>query len=524
MNGSHYDAVVVGSGFGGSVTAYRYQKEGKRVLVLERGKEYGPGDGQAKFPRSPREFHANFWKPDSRLYGMFEVWTFSRIEAMVSAALGGGSIIYANVLLEKPASTFEGWPLTHADLASHYSDVRTIIAPQTYPFDHAPYNATAKTMAFAEAGATLPPLAVTFANEGRPPVPGEPIVGQPGRYTCRLCGECNIGCKYGSKNTLDFNYLRLFTDREGEIRTLAEVTRFGKQDEQFWVEYTQHHPTTGKREQLTVTADRLVVSAGSLGSTYLLLSNAGNFGGALNLKTVGTRWCGNGDLLGFLKTTEGAFDPEIGPVITSLLTYGDPPYYHVIEDGGYPAFLEWLIEGTHSMGMLKRAVRFGVTRAKNRMLDRPVSNISADMAALVGDGKKESRALPLCGMGDDVPDGNLTLTKKGWLENDWSTKSSESFYAAIMKSMEELGTKLNAQFSPEPLWRFKRLVTVHPVGGCPMGTSSEDGVVNEYGEVFNVEGLSIVDGSILPGPVGPNPSLTIAAIADRAATHTLAHW
>jgi cholesterol oxidase len=524
MSAADYDAVVVGSGFGGSVTAYRYQEAGKRVLVLERGREYGPGDDQANFPRSPREFHATFWKPDSKLYGMFEVWTFRRIEAMVSAALGGGSIIYANVLLEKPASTFEGWPLTHDDLVSHYCAVRKIIAPQEYPFGHAPYNATAKTMAFAKAGATLPPLAVTFANEGRPPVPGEPIVGQPGRYTCRLCGECNIGCKYGSKNTLDFNYLRLFRDHGGEIKTLAEVTRFTKEDGQFAVDYTKYDPDADTHEELTVTANRLVLSAGSLGSTYLLLANRENLGRPLNPKTVGTRWCGNGDLLGFLNTTKGAFDPETGPVITSLLTYEDGEHYHVIEDGGYPAFLEWFIEGTHSIGMVRRAIRFGMTLAKNWMLDRPVSNISADMAALVGDGKKESRALPLCGMGDDKPDGNLTLTKKGWLENDWSMKSSEEFYAAITKSMEDLATKLDAQFTPEALWIFKRLITVHPVGGCPMGTTAEDGVVNQYGEVFNVGGLSIVDGSILPGPVGPNPSLTIAAIADRAATHTLAHW
>ena len=526
MSEHDFDAVVVGSGFGGSVTAYRLRTGGKSVCLLERGKRYNPGD----FPRSPSGLAKNVWNPAGGRYGMFEVWMFDHIEAVVSSALGGGSIIYANVLLEKPAATFTGWPLAYADLVPHYADVRTIIAPQPYPFQDPPYDQAPKVVAFERAARTLgvnrelPPLAVTFANPGRPPALGEPIVGTTNRFTCRLCGECNVGCNFGSKNTLDFNYLKLFEDAKGvkgEIRTLAEVTSFKQCDGGFCVEYQSHDPKCPGPHR--VTAQRLVLAAGSLGTTYLLLRNADTLDRSPDRKVLGSRWCGNGDFLASLKNAKNDLDPERGPVITTALEYDGGRYY--IEDGGYPAFLEWVIEGMGSPSLAGRALRIAYLRAKDRMEGRRVSNISREVAAMIGL-KSSSRTLPLLGMGDDVPDGKLSLSesKTDWLENDWSEKSSKQYFADIEKSMKELAGALDAEFSGDMLLRMNKLITAHPVGGCPMGTRRDNGVVDQYGRVFGVTGLSIADGSILPGPVGPNPSLTIAAIADRAATYTLAHW
>src|SRR3954449_1526020 len=118
---SHFDAIIVGSGFGGSVTAYRLAEAGRRVLVLERGKAYPPGS----FPRSPRKLKTNFWDPSRGLQGMFDVWGFSGLDGLVSSGLGGGSLIYANVMLGKDERWFvgpddpgpggEAWPVTRAD-------------------------------------------------------------------------------------------------------------------------------------------------------------------------------------------------------------------------------------------------------------------------------------------------------------------------------------------------------------------------------------------------------------------------
>ena len=169
----HFDAVVVGSGFGGAVAAYRLSEARLSVLVLERGVPYPPG----AFPRTPRGIKENFWAPASGLLGLFEVWSFSHVTAIVSSGLGGGSLIYANVLLRKPPDTFDGWPLDYAALAPHYGNVEEVLQPQPFPGDVEPYASTPKTVEFARAAAAAgleverPQLAIAFAAGDGPPVP-----------------------------------------------------------------------------------------------------------------------------------------------------------------------------------------------------------------------------------------------------------------------------------------------------------------------------------------------------------------
>jgi len=155
---------------------------------------------------------------------MFNVWSFSGIDALISSGLGGGSLIYANVMIRKDERWFvrdpeapvgEYWPVSREDLEPHYERAERMLEVQKYPFDREPYASTPKTLAFRDAAHRLgydwflPDLAVTFSNEGDAPVPGEPIREEhPNlhgrtRYTCRLVGECDVGCNFGSKNSLD---------------------------------------------------------------------------------------------------------------------------------------------------------------------------------------------------------------------------------------------------------------------------------------------------------------------------------
>ena len=223
-----FDAVVVGSGFGASVAACRLAQAGRAVLVLERGRSYPPGS----FPRSPRGLAQNLWDPPNGMYGMFDVWAFRRIEALVSSGLGGGSLIYANVLLRKdpawfvddtPGEPVRPWPITYTDLEPHYEAAEAMLGAQRYPFHEQPYSSTAKTTAMRSAASQLgldwqlPNLAITFANVGEPPALSVAIKEKPNlhhatRNTCRLCGECDIGCNDGAKNTLDYNYLSRAAD------------------------------------------------------------------------------------------------------------------------------------------------------------------------------------------------------------------------------------------------------------------------------------------------------------------------
>ena len=213
-----FDVVVVGSGFGGAVTSFRLAAAGFDVLVLDRGASYPPNS----FPRTPHDFARSFWDSDRHRYGLFDVRSFPHVDTVVSAGLGGGSLIDANVLIRKDEHWFDAggagspgpWPVTRADLEPHYETVEKALGAQVFPMDVAPYSSVRKTTALAGAARALgyeattwdrvdpkrkqwflPQLAVTFANDGHAPVPGERIdeeirnLHDRDRVTCRLCGE-----------------------------------------------------------------------------------------------------------------------------------------------------------------------------------------------------------------------------------------------------------------------------------------------------------------------------------------------
>lgn len=544
-----FDAVVVGSGFGGSVAAYRLAAAGKKVCLLERGKAYPPGS----FPRTPRDMARNFWDPSEGRHGLFNVWRFQGLDAIVSSGLGGGSLIYANVLLRKDerwfvheqpfAGGYEHWPIGRADLEPHYDEVERMLGAQRLPFD-APGFAASKTVAMRQAAERLglewelPKLAVTFANRDAPPAQGEPI--PPGDYpnlhgrtrvTCRLCGECDLGCNYGAKNTLDHNYLSAAQHKGAEIRDRCEVRRFAPQPGGgYRVWYVHHDPEqegkptrTSELPEIEVDADRLILAAGTLGTTFLLLRNRDAFP-ALS-RALGTRFSGNGDLLTFLvghpDGTTRLLDGSHGPVITSAIRVPDEAdggsgrgYY--VEDAGYPGFVDWMIEGASAPRGVRRLLRFALRRLWARLTHDPDRDLSAELAALLGTGALSSSSLPLLGMGRDVPDGVMRLSK-GFLDVDWTTATSQAYFDRVRSTMRDLATELGASFQDNPLWWRRRVITVHSLGGCPMGRHQGEGVVNADGEAFGYPGLFVCDGAAMPGPVGANPSLTIAAFADRMA-------
>ena len=534
----HFETVVVGSGFGGSVTAFRLADAGKRVCLLERGKPYPPGS----FPRSPLGFSKNFWDPSEGLYGMFNVWRFSGIDALVSSGLGGGSLIYANVMIRKDEPWFvhedgESWPVSRADLDPHYDRSEKMLGVQTYPFGSEPYASTRKTRAFEEAAKRLgydwflPHLAVTFANEGKAPVPGEPIREEhPNlhgrtRYTCQLVGECDVGCNYGSKNSLDYTYLSAAAREGAELRSCCEVKAFRPRDGGgFEIDYVVHEPESEGSEPApaTITADTLVISAGTLGSTFLLLKNRDAFGGLS--PALGTHFCGNGDLLTFALRCKDQINPDFGPVITSAIRMGDAHdgdgstgrgFY--IEDAGYPSFASWMLQAADEPRALWLWRKVALRLFLKWIRRKPQPDISGVISSFFGDARTSAGLLPLLGMGRDVPDGRMQL-RDGLLDVDWSKDgASKAYFEKLRDTMRALADELGGTFQDNPLWWLSKVITVHALGGCPIGRDGNEGVVDPWGRVYGVPGLYVADGSVMPGPVGPNPSLTIAALADRFA-------
>jgi cholesterol oxidase len=561
----HFDAVVVGSGFGASVNAQRLSEAGLGVCVLERGKSYGPGD----FARSPAEMRDNIWDPDDAKFGLFDIWSFRHLESIVSAGLGGGSLIYANVLIRKDekwfvrdgyqGTAYEYWPITREMLDPHYARVEHMLNAQEYPFGDPPYDATPKTRAMRDAAIRLgirvtdrehidpstpqwylPLLAVTFANDGERPIPGRTIrekirnLHDRDRQTCRLCGECDVGCNYGAKNTLDYTYLSAAKAKGAQIRTLAEVKRLRPFRSGYEVVYAAHDE--GGSEH-TVTCDRLILGAGTYGTTYLLLRNRDAFP-ALSSR-LGEHFSGNGDVISFVFdcTEQGdqgttrirPIDGSHGPVITSTFRLPDDVdapgsgrgFY--LQDAGYPGFVDWLVEvGTAGESGVKRIARFLLDRLAALISDSPRSSIGGDIVALLGKTRVSSSSMPLLGMGRDQPDGRMSLRYgrdgEAWLDVNWSDAGSMTYLRRVMRFSEAIGRALNGTFRENPATLLlNQLVTVHPLGGCVMSRSPAEGVIDTWGRVWGYDNLYVVDGSALPGPVGANPSLTIAAFADRCA-------
>lgn len=559
----HVDVLIVGSGFGGSVAAGRLAQAGLCVVVMERGRAYPPGS----FPRTPAQASRAFWVPEAGSYGLFDVRGFRHFDSVVASGLGGGSLIYANVLLRKdehwfvdrqplPGGGYESWPVTRADLDPHYDAVERVLTPTPYPLDRPGYDGIPKAWAMRTAADrlglehSLPPLAVSFSPEPG----GEPGIGLPiiesdhanlhgvTRRTCRLCGECNIGCNEGAKNSLDFTYLSAARHHGADLRTGHEVltvrpaARGG-----YEVEYVQHGPDqegppAARGPARTLTCDRLVLAAGTYGTSHLLLRSRRQLPGIGT--ALGTRFSGNGDILAFAVRTKddhGAhpsrMDPSRGPVITTTIRLPDDldgqdhsdfaPRGRgaYIQDGGYPAFVGWLVEAAALPQDAGRAGRFLLRQLAAHTVGEP-GVVSASLAGLLGDGALSDTSLPLLGMGRDTPDGTLVL-RRGALDVKWSAAGSAQHYARLRAALRAVSEALGGRYADSPHWLLKRIITVHPCGGAPMGRNQTEGVCDEFGEVYGHPGLYVMDAAALPGPVGTNPALTVAALADRACTRLL---
>ncbi len=554
----HFDAVVVGSGFGGSVTAYRLAEAGHDVCLLERGKPFPPNS----FPRSPLGMKTQFWDPSGGGHGMFNMWSFDNIDAICASGLGGGSLIYANVLLRKDEKWFvkeeegkgswkdgyEYWPVTRADLDPHYERVERMMNVQKYPLGQAPYDKTLKVLAFRDAAKKLGldwdlvNLAVTFANDGDPALVGEPIREDRPNYhgrtrlTCKLTGECDLGCNHGSKNSLDYTYITAAMHEGADIRTRHEVRGFEpREGGGYELQYVVHDPAaegvetdTSKLEKHTMTCDRLILSAGTLGTTYLLLKNHAAFPHLSPM--LGHRFSGNGDLLTFarhcMKEVDGKKVPNVmdaahAPVITSAIRVADEVdggdgrgFY--LEDAGQPEFVSWMLQLLDAPRSVFNLIP-DLPRLAGNFLKHKDTDIADQVVDVLGDCAESAGFLPLLGMGRDIPEGVMRL-ENGGLQVDWKKNGgSKAYFERVRDVSKAVAEEIGGVFLDNPIWLLSRVVTVHALGGAPMGRDANEGVVDPYGRVYNYPGLHIADGSVMPGPVGPNPSLTIAGLADRFA-------
>ncbi len=526
-----YDVIVIGSGFGGSVMSCRLSEKGYKVCLLERGKQYGMWE----FPRRINEIKEKLiWDPKDGRYGFMEVRDYpeSDLMSVTASGLGGGSLIYANVLMRMPEENFTGWPggINRSTLEPFYQKVIDTMEASPYPIDHPYYNRTPKTHLFKKVGESLdtpsdalekpkvifPDLAIRFKGE----FAGHQTENSHGaiQSSCTKCGECDIGCNIHAKNTLDLNYIFRAKKQKvaAEVKTHALVESISPLADDTGYEVIYSDPENSEKKT-KIIAKQVVLSAGSLGSTAMLLRMQKE-GKLKNLSPMlGKKWCGNGDLEGSVLNTPHNVIPTKGPVITAAIQYKFKPYPDgythnaVIQDAGFPIGLGWYVSGKiPSVHFILRAVKVGIRYAKEfffKLIGSPLQkgqvNIGDKLIDLLDSEKFVRSAFLLLGMGRDRNNGEIKLREDGEPIIKWEMKESQLHYDRVRSAMKNVAEKMEGDFLDNPLTYLHKIIAVHPIGGCVMGESAETGVVDTKGEVFGHKGLFVVDGSIIPTSLGP---------------------
>ncbi|HEX4210433.1 MAG TPA: GMC family oxidoreductase, partial [Candidatus Binataceae bacterium] len=508
-----YDAIVIGTGFGGSVAACRLAQAGLKVGVFERGRRYDTNP----FPRDWNN-PADGWVWEIS-QGLFDVKPFQQMMVVQSAGLGGGSLIYANVHLRAPEAVFaKGWPsgYTRAALDPYYDLVAYML--DINPMDKSPRGLPPKTNLMRSVAGKLnrkeqfclPNIAVDLG-----PLDKHKNKFGVEQQGCTYCGECDIGCNIHAKNTLDLNYLAVATAKGAEIATQAEVTRIEPSGNGYKVTFT-NHAAGGQSEESQ--APMVFVCAGAVNSTELLLKCRDQYGTLPNISPrLGYGYSGNGDLLAFAFNTSTPFMPCDGPTITTGIVYsrndGGVDNWFIFEEGGYPKEIGKLLQMLNPKDSLVATAEimtgneFGraIRSAANGTLGRP-DPASDDSAVFLA-------------MGRDLANGIIELNPiTHELAIKWDVPSNLPLYSAEARLATDIANAIGGEVAMNPAWRLLHIpVSVHNLGGCVMGDSVAAGVTDGNGEVHGYPGLFVLDGGALPSATGVNPSHTIAAVAERNA-------
>lgn len=505
------DVIVIGSGFGGAVSALRLAEQGLSVLVLEQGRRHSPEDFLAA-RTDPRKY---LWLPELRLRGFFWQRVLRHVGVIGGAGVGGGSIVWAGVLLEPTDEFFTdpAWPAApdgwRAELAEHYRTAARMLGRETTThvgqMDRH-LEATANAMGARDTyGPT--PVAIYFGREGVT-VP-DPFFGGDGpeRTGCRLCGACLVGCPYGSKNTLDLNYLWLAEKRGARIRpdtrvdTIAELPDGG------------YEVRTGDGEVLR--APEVVLAAGVLGTVELLFRSR-----ELGLlprvsPRLGEAVRTNSEAITAVLADNPATDLTRGPTISSEF-YPDERT-HVTQNryvgGWHMRFQLGPLVDDEDPGRRRRAALTELARRPLRQLRLMTARNFLERLSVFTVMQSMENEIRLVFERSPV---------RPWKQVVRSKAGAGAQAPSYLPQANEVARRFAESIGGRPLNLILesiggKSVTAHILGGAAMGDSATSGVIDTDHRVFGHPGLYVVDGSAIPANVGVNPSLTITAMAERFA-------
>ena len=516
-----YDVIVVGSGYGGGVAASHLSRAGKSVAVLERGREFPTGSFPSKFPELRAEMQVTGKRmrtgSDTALY---DVRLGDDMHILVGCGLGGGSLINAGVALRPDARVFADpvWPGQISQdglLDEGYRRAEKWLRPAHDPnaASHTKFEALAKAAQVLGVQPVAPRVAVSFEDTVNP--------AGVQQAACTRCGDCCGGCNVGAKNTVALTYLPDAAIHGAEIFTHARVCHVSRVADGSWLVHVTRLDGAKAEANLTIAADRVILSAGTLGTTEILLRSREQ---GLSLSDrLGQRFSANGDIIAF---GYGAKIPVNGIAV------------------GHPAKVDMAPIGASVSGQLEirdaldleteLCIQEGVVpsalAAALPVMFLPNGRLLGALQSLVSGVYKGPFASlqTFFAVSHDSASGRFSLDGDR-LALSWPGAKDQAVYKRLDDMLGHLVTSVGGAYVKNPLAGSvmgHQPATAHPLGGVAMGREASDGVVSHKGEVFSEKGptavhkgLYVIDGSVIPRSLGVNPLLTITALAERTMLH-----
>jgi len=537
-----YDVLVIGSGYGGAIAASRMARAGKKVCLLERGREIVPGEYPDTLLEAAEETQTRL--AGNKQFGprtaMFDFRFNKDINVLIGCGLGGTSLINANVSIPPDPRVFDDphWPQAFKNdvkslLQSGYERAQAMLQPLPFPTTFSsPEKLQAMETSAQFLGKEVTRLPINVAFHETPDNINHVGVEQP---PCNFCGDCVSGCNVGAKSTTLMNYLPDARNNGAQLFECAEVQYLERKDD-YWIirfKFLESGQDIFDAPLLSVKADIVILGAGTLGSTEILLRSK-NSGLSLSDK-LGERFTGNGDVLGFAYNADtningigyGANNPEgrkpVGPCITSMIDLRDTDNLAdgmIVEDGSLPGAMADLLPAAFATAakMFGHDTDTGVAdfiQESHRELD---SLVAGPYRGAI----KNTQTFLV--MGHDDGEGKMSLDNDALVVR-WPKVGEQKVFRRINDKLMAITKGLGATYMPNPMWNEltdHQLVTVHPLGGCAMAEDADHGVVNHKGQVFSTKegndvykNLFVCDGAVVPRSLGVNPLLTICAIAER---------
>ncbi len=507
---SSYDFIIIGSGFGGSVSALRLMEKGYRVLLLEKGRRFGPED----FPKTNWDLRRWMWIPQLGFRGFFKMSFFRHLTVVHGIGYGGGSLVYANTLpLPKDSffssGSWSGLADWKAELGPHYRTAQRMLGANRNP------NVTYVDEVIQELARDLgrpddfhpTDVAVYFGESGKT-VPDPYFDGEgPDRTGCIGCGACMTGCRFNAKNTLDKNYLYLAEKLGLEVVTEAEVTAVLPSDQGYRVE------ASGGR---AYRSQNVVFAGGVLGTVELLLRMKADPDGLPRLSDrLGQYIRTNSESLIEVVSERRDHDLSKGIAIGSILETDEHSHIEPTRYGAGSGFFR-LLAAPHVAGATFWTRMANLVRA---VVNEPVRLLRA---IFVPDFSKYSVILLYM----RALEGSLRMKLGRGIATGFATGLTTELGdgpapTASIPEATDLARRVADKLQGFPVSLVTETVlgaptTAHILGGCCMGASADEGVIDRDHRLFGYDGLFVIDGSAVSANPGVNPSLTITALAERA--------